>query len=73
MFDYSKLKGRIKEKFDTQGNFARAMGLSTVSMSDKLNNKVQWTQKEIDSACALLEIDPAEIPIYFFTAKVKEL
>lgn len=73
MFDYSKLRGRIKEKFRTQNAFADAMKLSATTISDKLNNKVQWTQKEIDAACVLLEIDPADIPIYFFTVKVKEL
>lgn len=73
LFDYAKLRGRIKEKFGTQSKFATAMNLSSVSVSDKLNNKVQWTQKEIDAACVLLEIDPVDIPIYFFTTKVKEL
>lgn len=69
MFDYSKLKGKIKEVFGTQNSFAKAMGLSPVSVSDKLNNKTQWTQKEIDTACSLLEIAPVEIPIYFFCPK----
>lgn len=72
-FDYGKLRGKIKEKFNTQNAFADAMGVSAVTISDKLNNKVQWTQKEMDMACSLLDIDSAEIPIYFFTVKVKEL
>lgn len=38
MFDYSKLKGKIKEVFGTQSAFAKAMGLSGVSLSSKLNN-----------------------------------
>ena len=33
MFDYSKLKGKIKEVFGTQSAFAKAMGLSGVSLS----------------------------------------
>lgn len=72
-FNYSKVKGKIKEKFGTQANFAVAMGVSAVTISDKLNNKCSWTQKEIDHACVLLQINPAEIPIYFFTVEVKEL
>lgn len=69
MFDYSKLKGRIKEIFETQNAFAKALGLSPVSVSDKLNNKSQWTQKEIDTACVLLGIESVEIPVYFFRLK----
>ena len=70
-FDYSKLKGKIKEVFGTQVVFAEAMGLSSVSVSDKLNNKTSWTQTEIQTACDILDIKPAEIPIYFFTVEVK--
>lgn len=71
-FEYSKLKGKIKEVFGTQESFANAIGLSVTSVSNKLNNKVQWTQKEIDNACAVLKIDDCEISSYFFTVKVKE-
>ena len=45
-FDYSKLKGRIREIFDTQSAFAEAMGMSTTSLSAKLNNKIEFSQKE---------------------------
>ena len=72
-FEYAKVKGKIKEKFGTQADFATAMGLSATTISDKLNNKSPWTQKEIDRACVLLEIEPVDIPTYFFTAKVKVL
>lgn len=73
MFDYSKVRGKIKEVFNTQEAFAKAMGMSTTTLSDKLNNKVQWTQKEIDKAVDLLKIDRADIPEYFFTEKVQHL
>jgi transcriptional regulator with XRE-family HTH domain len=72
VFDYSKLRGKIKEVYKTQAAFAEAMPMSSVSLSDKLNNKVQFSQKEIDRACDLLQISKEEIPIYFFTPKVKE-
>jgi hypothetical protein len=72
IFDYSKLRGKIKEVFKTQASYAKAVPMSSVSLSEKLNNKVQFSQKEIDKACALLQIAKEEIPIYFFTPKVKE-
>lgn len=71
MFDYSKLKGKIKEVFGTQSAFAKAMGLSSVSLSSKLNNLTGFTQSEINKACELLDISFEFIPVYFFTEKVK--
>ena len=36
-----RLEGKIKEVFGTQSAFAEAMTMSPVSLSEKLNNKVQ--------------------------------
>lgn len=69
-FDYSKLKGRIKEKVDTQASFAEKIGISRVSLSLKLNGKTEFSQREIESACRVLDIAPEEIHDYFFTEKV---
>lgn len=65
-FNYNKLKGKIKEVYGTQNRFAIAMNLSPETVSGKLNNKVQWTQNDINIACLLLKIDPVEIATYFF-------
>jgi len=65
-FDYSELSGRIVAKYGTQYNFAIAIGLSERSLSLKLNNKVPWKNTEIMKAVDLLEINPNEIPQYFF-------
>ncbi len=70
-FEYSKLRGKIKEVFNTQEAFAEAMEMSTTSISAKLNNKVAWSQKEIDKASEILSIPKDKIPIYFFTPKVQ--
>ena len=71
MFDYSKLKGKIKEVFGTQSAFAKAMGLSGVSLSSKLNNLTGFTQSEINKACELRGISFEFINVYFFREKVK--
>lgn len=71
-FDYRKLRGRIKEKFATEQTFANAMGLGRVSLSGRLNNKMQFTQQEIRRAHEVLEIPACEIPTYFFKEKVQE-
>lgn len=38
-FDYSKLRGRIREKFGSYKNLAPHISFTTVSLSNKLNNK----------------------------------
>lgn len=69
-FNYSKLRGRIREVFGTQDRFAEAMGRSDTSISQKLNNKSEWTQKEINRAVEVLGIDDVDVSAYFFAQKV---
>lgn len=71
-FDYSKLRGKIKEVFGTQDNFAKALGIGRVSLSQRLNNYLDFSQEEIDKAYKLLNLSKEEIPKYFFTAKVQK-
>ena len=70
-FDFSKLRGKIREKYGTETKFAEAMDVSTTTLSLKLNNKVVWTVPEIVKACELLDIPFEFIPIYFFTEVIK--
>lgn len=69
-YDYSKLRGRIREKFKTQSNFAMALGIGTVSLSQKLNCKSEFTQDEINLCIQLLKLNQRDIPSYFFDAEV---
>ena len=71
-FDFSKLRGRIKEIYGTQTAFAIAMLMNEATLSNKLNNNVEFSPKEIVRACLLLNIDLKEIDIYFFTLKVQK-
>ncbi len=70
-YDYSKLRGRIKEKFGTQSVFAKEIGLSNVSVSNKLNNNVDWGQEEIEKIMHALDIAYTDIHSYFFTHNVE--
>nr|QRW39687.1 hypothetical protein [bacterium] len=72
-FDYSKLNGKIKEKFGTQAKFAKAMGLSERSVSLKLNGKIFFKQPEIEKACDLLKIREDDVIEYFFKKKVQNI
>lgn len=71
MYDYSKLQGKIVEKFKNNGNFATKMGLSERTISLKINNKVDFKQNEITKACKLLNIPNSKINDYFFTKIVQ--
>lgn len=70
-FEYSKLRGKIREVYGTQSNFAKEMGISSASVSAKLNNAVEFKQCEIDKACSLLSINSSDVVAYFFTSKVQ--
>lgn len=70
-YDYSKLLGRITEKYGTQSKFSGALGLSERSLSLKLNSKIGFKQDEISKVCNLLELAETDIPSYFFTLKVQ--
>lgn len=70
-FDYSVLLGRIKEKGFTQETLAKHIGITAGSMSEKLNNKSFFKQKEIFMICEALDIALSEIGVYFFAQKVR--
>lgn len=70
-FEYDKLRGKIKEVFNTQEKFAESMNMATTSLSFRLNNQLQWTQREMKKACQLLNIPEEEVAIYFFREKVQ--
>lgn len=71
IYDYRKLKGRIKEYFGTQSNFASSINCSEVALNNKLNNKSVWNQDEIAISIERLNITTLEeLKEIFFTEKV---
>lgn len=69
-YDYSKLKGKIREVYGTDTAFATAMDMGRVSLSLKLNNKSEWSQDEMEKAMMLLKIPRTSVRAYFFNHKV---
>lgn len=63
---YAKLKGKIREVFGKNENFAKALGIDVSSLSAKLNNKTPWKREEIEKACLLLGIPIEDVYLYFF-------
>lgn len=71
-YNYSKLLGKIKEIYDTQEKFSQALGIGRVSLSQRLNGKLEFSQNEILRASELLNIRKKDIPLYFFTEETVE-
>lgn len=70
-FDYSKLRGKIVEIFNTQSSFAVAMGWSERTLSLKINSLRPWKQPDICRDVKLLGLTDEDIPTYFFTTEVQ--
>lgn len=70
-FDYSKLRGRIREKFEVEYIFADKIGMSTTTLSSRFNNHTYFTGEEIYEACNVLEISPIELGDYFFKLQLE--
>lgn len=65
-FTYAKLKGRIVEKYGSQENFAKAAGISNVTVSLKLNGKKSFSQKDIINWSKLLDIDLHDVGDFYY-------
>ena len=66
MFGYRKLRGRIIEKFGSQGKFAEHLNVSEVTVSNKLRGVTQFSQDDIVSWCEALDIPLENSGSYFF-------
>ena len=69
-YDYRKLRGRIKEMCGTQDSFALKLGIGRVSLSQRLNNQLEFSQSEMLKSCQILDINQEDIPVYFFNLDV---
>ncbi len=72
-YDFSKVRGRIKEKLGNEAEFARKLNISSASLSSKFNNRSDFTATEISRAADVdvLDIPINEIGVYFFTKQLE--
>lgn len=67
-FNYNKLKGKIKEVYGTQQEFAKALGISATTLNTRLKNETFFNQSEIEKTKELLNLkNGEEIMDIFFT------
>lgn len=63
---YAKLRGKIREKYGSEMVFSKLMGITKVTMSNRLNGKNGWLLEDAKKACELLDISLKDIDEYFF-------
>lgn len=71
-FDYSKLRGRIVEKYGTLGAFAQVAGITEVALSRKMNNKMSITRDDMIRWSELLDISLDDYGVFYFVRKLNE-
>lgn len=54
-YNYSKLKGRIIEKYGSQSGFANVLGVTQSTLSQKLNGHYNFSQNEINVISNILK------------------
>ncbi|WP_289182963.1 DUF739 family protein [uncultured Dubosiella sp.] len=70
MFDYKPLRGKIREICGSEEEFAKRLGISKTSLSGRLNNKLEFSSKEIMKSCEILGISLDNVSKYFFECGV---
>ena len=63
-FDYSRLKGRAREKGMTLEKIKEETGIGVSNLSDKWNGKKYFTQADMHALKKLLDLE--SIDAYFF-------
>lgn len=67
---YNKLKGRIIEKFGSQGEFANALGVTENTVSRKMQNKSEFDKDDMIKWSELLDIERSQFYDYFFADRI---
>ena len=73
MFDTSKIRGRIVEKYLTYGAFAEAIGKESRFVGAYLKHQRVLSQNDIIVWAKALDISDEQIPLYFFAKEVHEM
>lgn len=66
VFDNTRLKAEIYEQFESLEDFADSLNESLTAVSDRLNNKTQFTLDDIEKWSAVLKLNTDQIGKCFF-------
>ena len=65
-YSYNKLRGRIVEMYGTQERFAEALGMTKQGLSLKMTGKTEFSPRDMNRWCELVNIPKEQIVDYFF-------
>lgn len=66
IFNHEKLEQRINIMYGSKEAFGKLMSMTKQRINSRLKSATDFTQSEIEKAAELLNIQPEEIPVYFF-------
>ena len=66
-YNFQRLKGRIKEYYGNQENFAKELGTTVTALNYKLNGRTKFSYDELVILIDKLKIDAKDIKSIFFT------
>lgn len=72
IYDYSELRLKIKKSGYNLTEFAELLGISNVTLSEKLNNRSEFSQAEMFKVKDILNCSNRDIIRYFFTKILKK-
>lgn len=70
-FDYSYLRGFIRENFGSNRRYSRFLGISETALYDRLANKTPFTQVEINKTMGVSS-QHVDINLLFFNQKIRK-
>lgn len=65
-YNYSKLRGLIKEHFGNLEDYAHYIGISSTSLNERLNSRLPFKQNEMDRSIKAFKVSSKEIDTIFF-------
>lgn len=71
VYDYSKLRGLIREKLGSEKVLAEKIKRDRSTLSQKMNNRVDFTSEEIFKISHILGISDNQIGLYFLLKKLR--
>lgn len=66
VYDYSKLRGLIKQHFGNLANYAKYIGISQTSLNERLSSTLPFKQDEIEKSIIGFNESPKNIDSIFF-------
>ena len=70
MVNIQKLKGKVVEKYNTQSNFTKALGISNPAWTKRTKGIAEFKCSEIEKIIKLLDLTEEETFLIFFSEKV---